>query len=212
MRKLTYLGFVAAGLFGVTNVALATPVYEPPLSWTGTTAANGDCQPLTPGGRIFTVTPSLAGGFCGGQEGNLQDADIENSSLNYLPDGLAKIEKDQIPNGNNSGFLQYGGGSTSGTWKITESLWDSYARLFLGAHFGNGQGNPDSFVVELDPRDFEGRWSFDGTNGLSNLYLLGIACPAGTICNPPVNDVPEPATLGLLGLGLLGLGLRRRKS
>jgi hypothetical protein len=38
-----------------------------------------------------------------------------------------------------------------------------------------------------------------------------LRAPAGSTPNPSPNLVPEPGTLGLLGLGLLGLGLSRRK-
>jgi hypothetical protein len=43
---------------------------------------------------------------------------------------------------------------------------------------------------------------YDDRTGLENFYLL----------SPIPGIVPEPGSLGLLGLGLLGLGLTRRRA
>ncbi len=102
-----------------------------------------------------------------------------------------------------------------GTWSVTGNL-DAYARIFLGFHFGNGGGDPDSFIVELN-RAFNpltGEWFFLRETGgyanqeISNAYLLGVRDGV----NPP-NDVPVPipAAAWLLGSGLLAMGAIGRR-
>lgn len=169
------------------------------------------CGNAALGTRTVTVDPGLVGGFCHGQNGNLQDADI--AAL-----GLATLDKDIVGNasdGPGEGALDYTlSTSSSGTWTFSQLLWITWDRLFLGFHFGQAGNepdtNPDSFVVELGPSDFTGTFALGGgqLNGLSNIYLLGIRC-AEPGCNGQL--LPEPATLLLFSLGMLGLGIARHR-
>lgn len=183
-------------------------------------AAPVSCGNAILGNRQLTVDPALAGGFCYAQNGNFTN---ENTFFASLLAGLAIVDKDtteDFPGGDpapgNEGALAFTRtDGTSGTWAFLQSLWDTYDRLFLAAHYGGGgdtsADNPDSFIVELSPFDFTGTYALTGVgiqfNDLSNIYLLGIRCET-----PGCNDrfVPEPGTLLLLGLGALAFGVRRR--
>lgn len=199
-HRLTIAGFLlAASSFGV-----AAPV----------TCASSNPLQL----RTLTVDPALVGGVCATQLGNFNPAAAVSTIATAT--GLAAIHLDKDNPGNPvSGDdlqeawlgLTTATSGLQGGWTVDEAAWNGYQRLFLGFHFGNGgssaASNPDSFFVELARSDNAGTWLLGGTgaalNALSHIDLIG----AGT------NQVPEPATLALVGLGLLAAasGMRRRR-
>lgn len=220
---------VAAG-FGIAAIATA-----PALAASGPV----NCGDATLGTRFVHVDPALIGGECYAQNGNF----IGDSFAGTGIAALELIDKNNGAAGSHPGALGgYVGGATSGNWNFAEAFWDDYDRLFLAFHFGGagscdqvptfarGLGvsqlfvngpctiDPDSFFVELSPRDDNGRWAFftspnvPGQNGLSNLYLVGVACTQPNGCNDrPDNPVPEPLTLALIGMGLAGIAIARRR-
>jgi hypothetical protein len=95
---------------------------------------------------------------------------------------------------------------TTGTFSFDSSLWDDYLTLAIGFKFGTGNQPDEWFVYDLQHLVSSGNWSFVNVfqkgGGLSHIVIYG---------GERNTNVPEPMTLGLLGLGLLGLGVTRRK-
>lgn len=163
--------------------------------------------------RQIQVTGAEAGGLCAFQDGNFAG---DNFST-YFPGGYTLIDKDiagDADPGTTEGELLYtmNAGRTAGTWTIGSNLWTTYETLYLAWHFGNGRGNPDSFIVQVERNALTGEWALlpvNLANGLSNFYLIGTGRATSTSSSG--NQVPEPGSLTLLGLGLLGISAATRR-
>ncbi len=193
LRQLVIATLLSAG----AAAASAATVYCP-------NGAGGSLTAPT-SGRYVAVSNAAFPGACYYQSGNLQNTDI--AAL-----GLVTVDKNGISGLAPGSLVPIAGNSTNGTWQLTGNLWGTYSNLYLGFHFGNGGGNPDSFVVQLEQNRMSGSWSLNAIapailNGLSNYYLL-----AGPGTPPPPGLTPEPGSLALVGLGLAAAAaaLRRR--
>ena len=188
------------------------------MSMSGAQAAIVSCGDLSLGLRETTVNPALSCFYAGLT--NLGDpalVDLMNDELGLVTPDTAEIINRDTANTNGGALNITGVGALLGTWSFAETQWDSFERLFLYFHFGDGPDNPgpgsttdpDIFIVELNARDFTGDWSFNGRNGLSNIALIGSGEGGG---GGDDEVVPEPGTITLAGLALLGLAATRRRA
>ena len=101
----------------------------------------------------------------------------------------------------------WGSGDVEADWFIAAGFWDLFGSAVISAHVGNGGGDPDWFAWTIPANTLSGIFTYEIISstggGLSNIKLWGRDTPDIT--------VPEPGTLGLLGVAALGLGLVRRR-
>lgn len=189
-------------------------VYEPFGPGTGTVAA---------GVGIFTNPSSGSGGHLNNVDGN-QLAYMFNNDGNSISQGL-------VNPGNTNQATTFQAGQS---YTLTVAAANATAapgptsKLFVDLYYVDGNGKHNVAETVLDPSMLSGTQVADFSTSPTGLLLAGDAAvgkqinvgmfasgPGGgefDVDNVRVTAVPEPASLGLLGVGAASLFLRRRRA
>ena len=103
--------------------------------------------------------------------------------------------------------------ANSGTWQLADGLWGSFERLVLVLKDGNFDPNgkdapppPIKWVwYEIEPGGYAGDWFLGNVINCQGEGSCAKNLSHGELFGYGYRQVPEPGTLGLLGLGLLAL-------
>lgn len=176
------------------------------------TGAGYQCLAIDPQSTPEPETPDL----------NNDSEDTVNLYKFFGFDDWTQLERDNTP-GSDPGLqlnIEPEGGANEGTWQILDpNFWSMYGTAMLVFKDGNLPGKyPDGCVDTgpnktclrtpqwigylVTPGHLSGDWGWFDPAALSHATLY---------VREGSHDVPEPGTLGLLGLGLLGIGLGRRR-
>jgi hypothetical protein len=223
MKKQLALVAAMAGLFAGSANALIIDDFSTNQSIAVTAAAISSASNNVVGGGMISadrdMTLNKTAGPSGGANGvyadvaggllGIANGPVTNSNLHVLWDGFSSTN---LTSGGATGFFMSLPNAIDNTLIvdfIINGNASSITKTFL-----NGASGSDFFFAF---NQFSNSSVFTAVNSIEMvLRSNGVAWDAQvdlveTRDTPPSTSVPEPATLGLLGLGLLGLGMSRRK-
>jgi hypothetical protein len=186
-------------LLGLLSVFIA-PVY----SEAAPIAVNCPGSPST-FDREFTLTTDPLGATCLNYGNNANQLNANAFDV-MLAAGWTLIDKDLASSLVDNWFSVTGVGATSGTFTIDPAVWGTWGEIAIGFVVGGGRIDPKWAVFGLPDGETSGLWANapQEAGGLSHANLYGKGEPRD------VQEVPEPATLLLLGSGLTIAARRKR--
>ena len=208
---------LTTGLLALVALGLSAPAFSATLTCPDENAT------LVPVGIDIERTVTIVyddgyGNWACGPAGRTSGQDGTNEGNYFAGEGLIQLDKIDDgdagqSNGTNTGLYITsisGLGETSGSFEIAGGLED----ITFVFKFGSDEPDWISFVwTGSTGGGLTGNWVVQMTepnaanNALSHVTLYGEVAENG---EPPA-EIPEPATLMLLGMGLLGLAALRRR-
>lgn len=191
LLKLSCLTAAAVTLFAIATAVQATPC---------TVLNNMSVTPNALCGALDEVDPDT--------QPNPGDIDY-----NFPPAGwveLAIWEGDEDPplSGNTlAGLTMTGQGGTSGTFSFNQWVWDHFESVAVSLRAGSAGGVDSWTAWLLTPEVLTYTWNTCVDGDCSGETWGGRGISGIRLWVRGGHDVPEPSTLGLLGLGLAGVGL-----